>query len=119
MFRFPSLILGRNKPVFIRQSSNSVFTALSGPASVVVPSRRGRRQTWGIEKTVKREGVSEERERIAREFRDTLEQELAAFTIQLGVVEAQFNGSPDRLRHHGPHPTRHRGRSQVNNTALE
>ena len=42
--------------------------------------------------------ILEERDRIAREFHDTLEQELAAITIQLDAVEAQLNGSPETVR---------------------
>jgi signal transduction histidine kinase len=71
---------------------------LAGLAWVVVLNRRVRLQTRVIEEKVKREGVLEERDRIAREFHDTLEQELAAITIQLDAVEAQFNGSPESAR---------------------
>lgn len=71
---------------------------LSGVAWVAVLNRRVRRQTRIIEQKVKREGVLEERNRIAREFHDTLEQELAAITIQLDAVEAQFGGSPETAR---------------------
>jgi signal transduction histidine kinase len=68
---------------------------LAGLAWVVVLDRRVRLQTQIIEGKVKREGVLEERDRIAREFHDTLEQELAAIIIQLDAVEAQFNHSPE------------------------
>jgi signal transduction histidine kinase len=67
----------------------------AGLAWVVVLDRRVHRQTRIIEEKVKREGVLEERDRIAREFHDTLEQELASITIQLDAVDAQFNSSPE------------------------
>jgi signal transduction histidine kinase len=65
------------------------FVMLAGLAWVVVLNRRVRQQTQIIQQKVRREGVLEERDRIAREFHDTLEQELAAITIQLDVVSAQ------------------------------
>ncbi len=67
---------------------------LAGLAWVVMLDRRVRKQTRIIQQKVWREGVLEERDRIAREFHDTLEQELAAINIQLGAVEAQFRQSP-------------------------
>jgi signal transduction histidine kinase len=67
---------------------------LVGLAWVVTLDRRVRQQTRIIQQKVWREGVLEERDRLAREFHDTLEQELAAINIQLGAVEAQFRQSP-------------------------
>jgi signal transduction histidine kinase len=71
---------------------------LAGLVWVVVLGRRVRQQTLIIEEKIRRAGVLEERDRIAREFHDTLEQELAAITIQLDAVEAQLNGSPESVR---------------------
>jgi signal transduction histidine kinase len=71
---------------------------LAGLVWVVVLGRRVRRQTSIIEEKIRRAGVLEERDRIAREFHDTLEQELAAITIQLDAVEAQLNGVPSTVR---------------------
>jgi signal transduction histidine kinase len=71
---------------------------LAGLMWVVVLGRRVRQQTRIIEEKVGRAGVLEERDRIAREFHDTLEQELAAITIQLDAVESQLNGSPEAVR---------------------
>jgi signal transduction histidine kinase len=71
---------------------------LAGLVWVVVLGRRVSQQTRIIEEKIRREGVLEERDRIAREFHDTLEQELAAITIQLDAVEAQLNGSPETVR---------------------
>jgi signal transduction histidine kinase len=70
------------------------FVIVAGLAWVVVLDRRVRQQTQIIQQKVRREGVLEERDRIAREFHDTLEQELAGISIQLGTVEAQFRESP-------------------------
>jgi signal transduction histidine kinase len=67
---------------------------LAGLAWVATLDRRVRRQTQIIQQKIRREGVLEERDRLAREFHDTLEQELAAINIQLGAVEAQFRQSP-------------------------
>jgi signal transduction histidine kinase len=74
------------------------FIMLAGMTWVVVLDRRVRHQTQIIQQKVRREGVLEERDRIAREFHDTLEQELAAITIQLDVVSAQSIKSPQIAR---------------------
>lgn len=71
---------------------------LAGMVSMVLLGRRVRQQTRIIQEKIKRAGVLEERDRIAREFHDTLEQELAAMTIQLDAVEAQLNGPPATVR---------------------
>jgi signal transduction histidine kinase len=71
---------------------------LAGLAWVVVLDRRVRQQTLIIQQKSKQGGVLEERNRIAREFHDTLEQELAAITIQLDAVEALFRESPQIAR---------------------
>ena len=73
---------------------------LGGLAWVVMLDRRVRRQTQIIREKVRREGVLEERDRIGREFHDTLEQELVAITIQLDAVNVQsYNSSPTWRRH--------------------
>ena len=73
---------------------------LIGLAWVVALDRRVRRQTQIIAEKVRREGVIEERDRIAREFHDTLEQELVAITMQLDALKAQSAGaSPTERRH--------------------
>lgn len=71
---------------------------LAGLVWVVVLRRRVRWQTRIIQEKIRRAGILEERDRIAREFHDTLEQELVAITIQLDAVEAQLNNSPDMVR---------------------
>lgn len=67
---------------------------LAGLAWAVMLNRRVRQQTRIIQQKVWHESMLEERDRIAREFHDTLEQELAAINIQLGTVKAQFHESP-------------------------
>jgi signal transduction histidine kinase len=67
---------------------------LAGFAWVFVLDRRVRRQTAIIHQKIQREAMLEERTRIAREFHDTLEQELVAITIQLETVAAQFDLAP-------------------------
>ncbi len=71
---------------------------LAGLTWVVILDSRLRRQTRIIQEKAQREAVLEERSRIAREFHDTLEQELAAISIQLDTVSAQFDDSPAHAR---------------------
>jgi signal transduction histidine kinase len=75
-----------------------ILILLAGLVWVIVLGRRVRQQTKIIEEKIKHAGVLEERDRIAREFHDTLEQELAAITIQLDAVKAQINGVPPGVR---------------------
>jgi signal transduction histidine kinase len=67
---------------------------LAGFAWVFALDRRVRRQTAILEQKLRHEAMLEERERIAREFHDTLEQELVAISIQLDTVDAQFQSAP-------------------------
>jgi signal transduction histidine kinase len=71
---------------------------LAGFAWVFVLDRRVRQQTAIIQQKIQREAILEERTRIAREFHDTLEQELAAITIQLETVADQFDEAPQIAR---------------------
>ncbi len=71
---------------------------LAGFAWVFVLNRRVRHQTAIIQQKLQREAVLEERTRIAREFHDTLEQELVAITIQLETVADQFDTAPGVAR---------------------
>jgi signal transduction histidine kinase len=77
-----------------------MLVLLIGLAWVVALDRRVRWQTQIIADKVRRESVMEERDRIAREFHDTLEQELVAITMQLDTIKAQSAGaSPTERRH--------------------
>jgi signal transduction histidine kinase len=71
---------------------------LAGFAWAFVLNRRVRQQTAIIQQKIQREAVLEERTRIAREFHDTLEQELVAITIQLETVADQFVPAPKVAR---------------------
>lgn len=77
-----------------------MLVLLVGLAWGMALDRRVRWQTKIIAEKVRREGVIEERDRIAREFHDTLEQELVAITMQLDTIKAQSAGaSPTEQRH--------------------
>jgi signal transduction histidine kinase len=67
---------------------------LVGVAWVAVLNRRVQDQTEIIQHRVQREAVLEERSRIAREFHDTLEQELAGIVLQLDTVGVHLKESP-------------------------
>lgn len=71
---------------------------VAGLMWVFALDQRVRQQTLLIQQKVKREAILEERDRIAREFHDTLEQELTAIVIQLDAVEAQSDSSPETMR---------------------
>ena len=61
---------------------------------VITLRRQVHAQTQIIQSKAQREAVLEERTRIAREFHDTLQQELAGIGIQLDAVAAKFNEAP-------------------------
>lgn len=50
------------------------------------------RQTFAIRRRIEHEAVLEERQRIAREFHDTLEQELAGLSLRLDAASALAEG---------------------------
>jgi len=59
---------------------------------------RVRAQTAEIQSKAEREAVLEERTRIAREFHDTIEQQLAAVTLQVQVARTQLGRSTEAAR---------------------
>jgi signal transduction histidine kinase len=65
---------------------------------LVTLQRRVRAQTRIIREKLQREAVLEERTRIAREFHDTLEQELAGIGMQLETAAAKLDESPGLAR---------------------
>jgi signal transduction histidine kinase len=67
-------------------------------AWVFALDRKVRQQIAMIQQKLQREAVLEERTRLAREFHDTLEQELAAITIQLETAASQFDAAPRAAR---------------------
>jgi signal transduction histidine kinase len=58
--------------------------------------RQVRRQTEVIAEQLQGEAVAEERQRIAREFHDTLEQELVALSLRLDTATAKASEGPVR-----------------------
>lgn len=60
----------------------------------LVLSRRIREQMEVIRQKLRTSAVLEERNRIARELHDTLEQELAGITLQLDLAVDSFSGAP-------------------------
>jgi signal transduction histidine kinase len=69
------------------------FTAL---VWVVLLRRQVGRQLSVIEAKAQREAVAEERQRIAREFHDTLEQELAGLSLRLDATTARVTDEKAR-----------------------
>ena len=67
-------------------------------AWVFALNRKVQQQTVMIQQKLQREAMLEERTRLAREFHDTLEQELVAITIQLETVASQFDAAPRAAR---------------------
>lgn len=68
-------------------------------AWVVVLGRRLREQMTLIRQKRKSSAVLEERNRIARDLHDSLEQELAGITMQLDLAVDCFEQAPDVARH--------------------
>ena len=66
---------------------------------VVTLHRQVRSQTAVIQQKVEREAVLEERTRIAREFHDTIEQQLAAVALQLQAARVRVEESPEFVHH--------------------
>lgn len=71
--------------------SGILFLVLSG---MVVLGRKLREQMAIIREKIQHGAVLEERNRIARELHDTLEQELAAITMQLDLAVDRFRQAP-------------------------
>jgi signal transduction histidine kinase len=71
--------------------SGILFLVLAG---MVVLGKKLREQMAIIREKIQHGGVLEERNRIARELHDTLEQELAAITMQLDLAVDRFRQAP-------------------------
>ncbi len=72
----------------------TVGVLLGVMAWVVVLGRRLREQMFVIRQKLRHSAVLEERNRIARELHDTLEQELAGITMQLDLAADCFQPAP-------------------------
>jgi signal transduction histidine kinase len=66
---------------------------------VLTLRRRVQAQTAEIQRKVEREAVLEERTRIAREFHDTIEQQLAAVTLQVHAARTRLAHAPASAAH--------------------
>ena len=69
--------------------------AFGALAWVWILRRTVREQTETIASQLKREGVLEERQRIARELHDTVEQGLTGLWMQLGTIARDFQNAPE------------------------
>jgi signal transduction histidine kinase len=74
------------------------FAILLALAWVTILRRRVHDQTEFIKAEVQGKAITGERTRIAREFHDTVEQELAAISMQLDAVDASLLHSPSTAR---------------------
>ena len=61
----------------------------AGLAWILVLRRQVRRQTDALRHRIEREAAFEERQRLARDFHDTLEQDLTGMSLQLGTAAAR------------------------------
>jgi signal transduction histidine kinase len=85
----------RNPPWWTPRRLSLMLAGLAGITLVAglwiaVLRRQVRRQTAALRHRIKSEAALEERQRIAREFHDTLEQELAGVTLRLDAVATRI-----------------------------
>jgi len=73
----------------------TMLVALGAIGWVVTLRRRVGRQTSEIQRKAEREAVLEERSRIAREFHDTLEQELGGVLLQVQAARQRIIPAPE------------------------
>lgn len=71
---------------------------LAGLAWIITLKGQVRRQTAVIQEKLEREAVLEERTRIARDFHDTIEQQLGAILLQLQAARSRLETSPEFSR---------------------
>jgi signal transduction histidine kinase len=72
---------------------------LTGSFWIITLRRQVRMQTVEIQRKAQREAVLEERARIAREFHDTIEQQLAAITLQVQAARTNLAGAGEDAHH--------------------
>ncbi len=66
---------------------------------MLVIRKRFKAQVQTLREKLQRGAVLEERNRIARELHDTLEQDLAGITLHLDLAADCFDGAPEQARH--------------------
>ena len=71
-----------------------LLSMVAGAGWVSALRRRVRKQTGIIRARLRQEAVFEERQRIARDFHDTLQQELVGILMQLDTTSAKLSDSP-------------------------
>ncbi len=72
-----------------------VFVSVLGALWIVLLQRQVRRQTTALRQRIEHEAVLEERQRLAREFHDSLEQDLTGLSLRLDA--AAVAGGDERL----------------------
>ncbi len=77
----------------------TMLVSLGAIGWVLTLRRRVRMQTTEIQRKAEREAILEERSRIAREFHDTLEQELSGVLLQLQAARQRVVPSPQSAQH--------------------
>ncbi|HEY1169845.1 MAG TPA: sensor histidine kinase [Verrucomicrobiae bacterium] len=80
--------------VMVALGTTSVL-CFAGLIWIITLKRQVRLQTAVIQQKVEREAVLEERTRIAREFHDTIEQQLGAILLQLQAARSRLETSPE------------------------
>lgn len=82
--------------ILIAMSALAVI-ALCSFVWIVLLRKRVASQTRVISEKLRREAMQEERQRVARELHDTIEQYLAGLSIQLGNTRSKLTKSPDEV----------------------
>lgn len=72
-----------------------IFVSVLGALWIVLLQRQVRRQTTALRQRIEHEAVLEERQRLAREFHDSLEQDLTGLSLRLDA--AAVAGGDERL----------------------
>ncbi len=76
----------------------TVSLCLAGLVWIITLKLQVRQQTAVIQQKAEREAVLEERTRIAREFHDTIEQQLGAILLQMQAARSRLDTSPEFSR---------------------
>ena len=82
-------------PRLLRSLAAVSLIMLAGWIWLAALGYRVREQTGIIRENIQREAAFEERARLAREFHDSLEQQLTGIRLQLDAVKTKFRKNPD------------------------